>query len=161
MKLKYNPLEQNIEYRDVLKFLNLRLKFVPNWYVEFLMKFNGASFINEIPHKKYGGYEYLVESVNQKIGFDRLYGFSEMKSINKNRIDLYLNTVLIGEELGGGYFFIQVINEECYKIGFWDINYDISPFMDTENYDEMNTNNVYYLSNTIEEFLDIWVYVYN
>lgn len=150
MKLKYNLLEQNIEYRDVLKFLNSTYQFVTNWYVEFLMKFNGASFINEIPHKKYGGYEYLVESVNQKIGFDRLYGFSEMKSINENRIDLYPNIVLIGEELGGGYFFIQVLNKECYKIGFWDVNYD-----------EMNTNNVYYLSNTIEEFLDIWEYVYN
>lgn len=161
MKLKYNLLEQNIEYKDVLKFLNSKLKFVPNWYAEFLMKFNGASFINEMPHKKYGGYEYLIESVNQKIGFDRLYGFLEMKSINKNRVDLYPNTVLIGEEIGGGYFFIQVINEECYKIGFWDTNYDISPFIDTEKYDEMNINNVYYLSNTIEEFLNIWVYVYN
>ena len=161
MNLKYNKPMQGITRTDVLDFVKSILVFVPNWYVDFLLKFDGASFINELPNMKYGGYEYLIKSVNQKIGFDRLYGFSEVKSVNENRTDLYPDTILIGEEIGGGYFFLQSIDEMHYKIGFWDVNYDVSSFVDAENYDEMNVSNVYYLADTIESFLNIWTYVYD
>lgn len=166
MKIDYKKVQADIDNNDLNEFLKPILTFIPQWYNNFLLKSSELVPVNELPNKKYGGYEYILPDVNETIVFGKLYSFNEMKAKSKTYIDaqmLYPNTVIIGEEMNDGYFFLQTFRNGTYKIGFWDSNQIVPLPLDVDDYDNdnMNPHNSYYIADDFEQFFNSWSFVWD
>lgn len=114
------------------------------------------------------GEQYENYKLKETIIFGELYDFQkvidmyhEYDYFENNRIDLYDKTILIGEEINNGYFYMRMPDKENYEIGFWDHDYIMSEYQEETDDDElinerMNPHNMYPLSNNFQQFLNSW-----
>lgn len=165
MKINYKKVKENININYKNDFLKQIMPFIPEWYNDFLLKASELVPIDEIPNKKYGRYEYKLLNTDENIVFGKLYSFNEMKvNYDKYAELLYPNTIIIGEEMNEGYFFLQTFKDKTYKIGFWDSDQivPLPPEIDDYDYDNeiMNYNNVYYMADSFSTFLNCWTFVW-
>lgn len=170
MNYKYIKIESNYSFDDMMNFLESVLGYVPLWYSDFIKKNAVLKPIDEFPDGSYGAYTLRIGSHNEDIMFGNLYGFKQViddyhqyDMEYNGRIDLYPHTVLIGEEMNNGYFFLQVFDDNTYKIGFWDHDYIVSDLADENDNDgaineQMNPHNSYYIADNFEKFLSSWKY---
>lgn len=116
------------------------------------------------------GQQYENHQLKETLIFGFLYEFDtviekylEYDYFENNRIDLYDNTVLIGQEINNGYFYLRVIDANNYEIGYWDSDYIMSDYQDEDEDDlineRMNPHNTYSLASSFSEFLNIWTLV--
>lgn len=163
MHLKKIKVNSDIHESDIKKFQCDNNLTLPSEYIFFLLQNINISIDSSLFET--GQYEY--SGLSEIIMFGEIYDFQKMVQeyhkydyFQNNRIDLYDNCVLIGEESNNGYFFIQMFDDQSYKIGFWDHDYLFSEYLD-ETEDElinerMNPHNTYYLTDSFAEFFEIW-----
>lgn len=137
---------------------------LPIEYSQFLLK--SVELKPDIDYKL--GQQYVNNQLTETLVFGRLYAldmvqkqFSEYNYFAENRIDLYDKTVLIGEDVNNGYFYLRVIDDSNYEIGYWDTDYIMSDYQEETDDNElinerMNPHNTYHIADTLSDFLNAW-----
>lgn len=133
-----------------IKSLEQRLgRQIPQSYIDFLLNYNGG--VPEV-----GGFLYRSEEANRLGVVNRFLGIHSGKY---NNLDNYLmlykerekripsNLIPIANDPGGNLICLSIDGSDLGKVYFWDHD------LEAENEAEVNYSNVYFIANSLEEFL--------